>query len=335
MIQIRGSKNLNLEKPVIVAMGNFDGVHLAHQKIISIAVSEAKNQGLESLVYTFDPHPAKILSPDGCPPLLQTIEQRIASIKNLGADICVVEEFDLNFARLKPEDFLNDIIVNRLKAKGIVIGYDFTFGEHRHGTSQWLLKAAGTSGIKIEIVEAQFLGDTLLSSTNIRQLIRQGHVADAALLLDRAYEIEGEVVKGRGIGASLGAHTANIKPANELIPADGVYFTTTRLNEPGFARSKIKNFQSKDDFRSVTSIGTNPTFHKAPFSIETHLIDADVNAIGMIATIKFLDKMRDQVSFASSQELKNQIKKDIDNAKACFKNLESLGRCDEKIYHKP
>lgn len=308
MFLVHGSKNFPKDTAPIVAMGNFDGVHLAHRRVISLSFATAKDRGLKSCVYTFDPHPAKILSPEGCPPLLQTPAQKLASIEATGVDICVVEKFNSKFAALTPEVFLDEVISVRLKAKGLVVGYDFTFGSHRHGTALWLKEKAGALGIDVMIVEAQFLDETLLSSTNIRQLIRKGDVSDATKFLGRPYEIEGTVVKGRGLGANLGVHTANIESINEVIPADGVYLTVTQLLD-----TRCPNHRTV--FHSITSIGTNPTFHEASFAIETHLLDANVDALGQRAVIKFLDKMRDQIAFASPEELKKQIKKDIEDAK--------------------
>lgn len=292
--------------PAAVALGNFDGVHLAHQRLIAGACEAAKASGGVSAVYTFEPHPARVLSPAECPPLLQTLPQRLAAIEALGVDLCIVEPFTEAFAAREAGHFFRDILIGRLGAASISVGYDFTFGLHREGSVELLRRLGAEAGVAVRIIPAQFLGETLISSTNIRRTIAQGDVAEAAALLGRPYAIEGPVVPGRGIGRTLGAHTANIASENELIPKDGVYLTRTAVEgDPGARRA----------YASITSIGDNPTFPHAPFTVETHLIDVEVDVAGRTVVIWFLKRMRDQIAFDSPEELKEQIRKDIDEAR--------------------
>lgn len=285
----------------VVALGNFDGVHVAHRLLISETLKKARDIGGASVVYTFDPHPVKVLASAECPPLIQTLEQRIASIESLGVDICVIETFTEKFAHQDAAEFFGEVIVSKLRAREIVIGYDFTFGLHRRGSVQTLAKLGEKTQVKVNVIDAQFLNETLVSSTNIRRLVMHGDVSEAAVLLGRPYSITGCVVKGHGIGRELGARTANIESENKLLPENGVYLTVTRMGEAIYP--------------SITSIGTNPTFHNFPFSIETHMIDSKIEALGRTATIEFFKKMRDQIAFGSQEELKEQIKKDIDAAR--------------------
>jgi riboflavin kinase/FMN adenylyltransferase len=301
-----GSDNFPPDAPRPVAtLGNFDGVHLGHRRLIEEACRKARSLNGVGVVYTFDPHPVRILAPRQCPPLLQSLEQKLDAFGDLGVDICVVEKFTEKFAHLTPEAFFRQVIIERMHAAAVVVGYDFTFGVHRHGTAESLQVLGGEYGVEAIIVEAQFQGETLISSTNIRHMIARGEVDGAASLLGRPYSIVGRVVPGRGTGRTLDAHTANIQTENEVIPQDGVYISLTQVKGDGKALSHP----------SVTSIGSNPTFPQASFAIETHLIDAEVDIMGREVTVEFLKWMRDQITFGSTQELRKQIHRDIDAAR--------------------
>lgn len=296
----------HLPQPV-VALGNFDGVHLGHRRLIELAIDEARLRSGTSVVYTFSPHPVRLLAPAECPPLLQSDEQRLASIEKLGPDCTVVEPFTPEFAAMGAEGFFQEILVGRLHAAALVAGYDFTFGLHRKGSAEELKRLGQGRAIAVHILEAQFAGETLISSTNIRRLLEEGEVAEAAALLGRPYAIEGRVVAGRGLGRELGARTANIASAGELIPPSGVYFTRTRFLAEGSERELR--------FPSITSIGANPTFPGSPFTIETHLLDAEPEVAGRRAIIEFLERVREQIAFPSARELKEQILRDLEVAR--------------------
>lgn len=290
-----------------VALGNFDGVHIGHQKLIGRIRESAARSGGTSAVYTFEPHPVKILAPSQCPRLLNTLDQKLRHIEKYGVDIAVIEPFTHEFAKMTPEEFFREIIIGRLKAQSIVAGYDFTFGLHRQGTIETLEELGKESGIDVSIVPAEFMGETLISSSVIRKMVREGRVNEAAKFLGRPYEIEGEVVPGRGLGVTLEARTANLKPLNEIMPGDGVYWT---LTSDGGAREPMP---------SVTSIGDNPTFPDAHYSVETHVLDRDVELMGESITIHFLAFMRETLRFSTVEELKAQIARDISAAKEYHK----------------
>jgi riboflavin kinase/FMN adenylyltransferase len=221
-----------------------------------------------------------------------------------------VEPFTHELAQMTPEEFFTKIIVERMGAKSIVVGYDFTFGLHRQGTVKTLEHLCKNRGIGLVVVEPQFLDDTLISSTNIRKFVAAGDVGAAAKLLGRPYLIRGTIISGRGIGGKLHAHTANIETKNEIIPQNGVYITRTNIWEN--KEADPPNFASYD---SITSIGDNPTFPEAGFSIETHLIAANVDVLEMTADILFIKHMRAQLAFDSTKLLAKQIQKDIDAAR--------------------
>lgn len=295
--------------PVVAAVGIFDGVHVGHQQLMRKACEIAKAARAAPLVYTFRPHPVHLLSPEQCPKLLTTPEQKLRHIGALGIEATVVESFTLEFSKQTPRDFFERVIRDRLGAKAVVVGYDFTFGMHRQGTIETFEELGREAGVQVSVVPAVFAGETLVSSTVIRSMVAAGEVACAAELLGRPYEIVGSVIRGRGFGTTLAARTANLDLASELAPKDGVYVTRTLVHEGDY------DFGRATAFPSVTSIGDNPTFADNPHSVETHLIDAEVNLKGKLASIEFLEHMRDQARFASVDELRAQIHRDIDAAR--------------------
>ncbi len=308
MIRYFSSKDFSTDtKAPVVVFGNFDGVHLGHQELICRAKKKVERLDGTCVVYTFNPHPAKILAPKHPPCLLQTLEQKISSLEIMGVDVCVVESFTSDFSHMHAKNFFEDIIVGRLNASALVIGYDFTFGIHREGTADTLTHLANSNGIEMDKVEAQFRGETLISSTNIRRMLADGDINMANSLLGRPYSIEGVVVAGRGLGGALNAHTANINTCNELTPIDGVYITETIVE----GTDRV--------YPSVTSIGDNPTFPDSGFAIETHLLDIDMNILGKNIEIGFLKRLRDQVAFRSQQDLRERIKMDIDESRIFHK----------------
>ena len=303
MRRIDGSAQFPNDLPApAVALGNFDGVHLGHRHIIGRTVALARATGGTGAVYTFDPHPVRVLAPAECPAQIQTTAQKLGAIAAAGVDCCVVEPFTAAFAAQTAEAFFEQIVAGRLRAAAVVVGYDFTFGLHRAGTTERLVEFGRRHGIRVEICEAQFLDERLISSTNIRRLVEHGEVAEAARLLGRPHRIEGTVVAGRGIGRELDARTANVAPANELVPADGVYLALAAVG-------------GEATCPAIVSIGDNPTFPHAPFAIEAHLIDAEVDALGKPIAVDFLERMRGQVAFSSVGELREQIQKDIAEAR--------------------
>ncbi len=294
MIVVNGSdKYRRDDAPSVLCMGNFDGVHLGHQKILKAAVDAAKECGGRSVLYTFDPHPVKIIAPESAPKLIQTEAQKAAAIGACGIDVLVVENFTKDYAEVEPQDFFSEYIIKRIAPTHIVVGYDFTFGFHRHGTVETLRDLGRANNIGVSIVDAVFDDDTLISSSQIRKFIGLGNIEGANKLLGRPYSIAGVVEKGRGLGGEIGVHTANLDFENELIPAEGVYITQ--------ALGK----------KAVTNIGPNPTFAGNKLTIETHILDYSGKLYGKKLEVEFFAKIRDEIKFGSADELKKQIEKDI------------------------
>lgn len=293
-----------IKKPVI-ALGNFDGVHIAHQKLFEETRKLAKQIRGNSCVYTFIPHPVKVLSPLSAPPLINTLKQKIKLIEKNKIKALILEPFIKDFSHLNPEDFFQKILIQKLNAAGIVAGYDFTFGSKRSGKTELLLKLCQAHQIPCKILEAQYFKNTLISSSQIRQFIQQGHVEQAKHLLGRNFEILGQVVKGEGIGTSLGFPTANIMAENELIPGNGVYATRVKVG--------LRTYSS------VSNIGFRPTFGGKKLTLETHLFKFKKRIYGKELRIQFIKKIRDEIAFSSIQDLIIQIKKDVETAKKIHK----------------
>jgi riboflavin kinase/FMN adenylyltransferase len=297
-----GSENFRTKKPTAVAIGNFDGVHVGHRRLLDKARSEAKEMGCALVVYTFEPHPARVLSPAECPPLLQTPDQKLSMLEEMGVDACVVERFTFDFAKNSGEGFFKEVLVKRLAARAIVVGYNFTFGIHRQGTVETLAKLCKAQGIAFTPMEAQFVGETLVSSSAIRRLIAEGDVQAARTLLGRPYSIEGRVVAGRGIGRTLGFRTANIRTENEVIPQDGVYAATIAFSpKPG---------EAPREHIAAATVGESPTF-PGGFDVEAHVIGFEGELTGVPVKLFFHERLRAQRKFESPEALSSQIAADV------------------------
>lgn len=301
-------------KPLTIAFGNFDGVHRGHQVILKKCVSYARSKGFLAFVYTFDPHPAKILAPKTSPLLIQTKEQKVERMKALGLDGIIFEKFDLNFSKQKPKYFFEKIVLNRLHAKALFVGYDFTFGYKRSGTVETLKNLCNQHHIPIFIIPPQFEGEILTNSTQIRNLVGQGKMNEASKLLGRPFALVGKVVQGFGIGGKLGIHTANLKTENELLPKVGIYITQTRIQ-------KNAGTWEKKYWPSATSVGFNPTFPGKGFSVETHLIGFKGDLKNKRIEVSFLQWLREEMKFPNEETLAMQIKQDILKTKQFYETF--------------
>lgn len=301
----RSSKSFpkSLKNPV-VALGNFDGVHRAHQKMFHWTCQLAKRLKGTPVAYTFEPHPVKVLSQSSAPPMINTLDQKLELLRLQKLKAVVVETFDRHFARLEAKEWFEKILIDRLHAQGVVAGYDFTFGVKRSGTVETLHHLCNEYHIHCDILEAQTLGDTLISSTQIRHLIAHGEIQRAAELLGRDFFIDGTVIKGVGRGEQIGIPTANLKVENELLPARGVYACRARVG--------------RRRYRAVTNIGYNPTFGGEALSVETHLIRFRRKLYGKKIRLFFVKKIREERVFSTAEELVTQIKEDIQTASKLF-----------------
>lgn len=281
-----------------VTMGNFDGLHAGHRWIMGELIKAAKHRGLPAVAYTFDPHPAKLLAPHAAPPALNTLNQKIALFRELGLSALIIESFDRNFARQTPEDFFQTTIMNQLRAAYLMVGYDFTFGAKRSGTIETLEQLCVKNNVECRIIAPQMFGQTLVSSTVVRQNIRDGRVEEVMSLLKRPYFIEGTIIHGDKRGRELGFPTINLESENELIPKPGVYLVELGLG--------------KQLYWGLTNIGVRPTLKiNSPLTIETHLPRLEAQVYGKRARLFFWCRLRDEKNFASMSALINQIKRDL------------------------
>lgn len=299
-----GTENANIQKPTVLTLGVFDGLHLGHQRIMQTVVERAGAHGAGGAVptaITFDPHPRAVLHPESAPPLLQTLDQRLANLEMLGIEQTIVIKFDKDFASQPAEDFLHEIIHDRLQAQEVYLGKGFAFGKNRGGNIELLRKMSAELGfIADEVPEVQLRGQRI-SSSKIRELLAEGRVNLTRRMLGRPYGVEGVIIRGNRRGHTIGFPTANLKPHNRVIPKFGVYATATLVG--GSWR------------RSITNIGVRPTFEQdAEPSIETFLFDFDGDLYGDVLRVRFLHRIRDERKFNGIDELKAQIERDSDHA---------------------
>jgi riboflavin kinase/FMN adenylyltransferase len=295
---IRDIRDVELKAPTVLTFGVFDGLHLAHQQIMSKVVTRARAAGTPATVVTFDPHPRAVLHPQTAPPLLQTFEQKMEGMQRFGIDQAVVLSFTPELARVTAEAFLLDTIFGRLDAREVYLGHGFAFGHNREGRFPLLKQVAERLGRTAEEVPEIMIHGHRVSSTMIRRLLSAGRVNLARRMLGRPYGIESRVIEGRKLGKSqLQYATANLKPQNMVIPADGVYVTLTLAD--GAWR------------RSVTNIGHRPTFgSEAEVTVETHLVDFDGELYGEKIRVRFLHRLRSEQKFESVEALRAQIDRD-------------------------
>jgi riboflavin kinase/FMN adenylyltransferase len=284
-----GSKN------TVVTIGTFDGVHIGHQKIVNRLVNHAE---LDSVILTFFPHPRMVLQQDNTIKLLHTIEEKTSVLNQLGLDHLVIHPFTKEFSRLTAQQFVEDILVNQLKAKKIIIGYDHRFGRNRTADISTLKDFGEQYGFVVEEITKQDVDDVAVSSTKIRTALQKGHIEKANAFLGQPYMLTGTIVKGKGIGKTLGYPTANIQieEAYKLIPKNGVYIVKT-------------NFKGITYF-GMMNIGTNPTVGGKSQTIETYFFNMDTDLYGSKMTIQMLKRIRDEKKFASVDQLIEAMQND-------------------------
>ncbi len=289
--------NLDTSKGLGIALGNFDGLHQGHMKLINTVIEKSTREGLSSLVYTFAIHPVNVISNKKILPILTTNTQKSELLKNTKLDYLYFESFDESFMLMSAEDFVKKILVDKFNVKIIVVGFDYRFGYKGAGDVNLLNSLAKIYGFKVYVIEPVKLGDTIISSSVIRRLIACGDVEQASTFLNRNYSIIGTVVKGKELGRKIGFPTINIIPKSGiLIPANGVYASNVVLNGK--------------KYNSITNVGTNPTVGDIGIRIETHIIDYSGSLYGEEVEVFFLKKIRDERKFNSLEELIEQIKKD-------------------------
>lgn len=285
----------------LITIGNFDGVHLGHQQIFQRLITEAKEKNRKSAVITFEPHPQKIIHPERRPFFLLTpLEEKLDFMASLGIDVAVVIAFSPEFARITAEDFVRTVLWNKFRLQKIFIGYDYAFGNNKEGNAGFLEKLGEELGFQVEEISAVTIDGIIVSSTNIRLAILEGNVGRAARMLDRPYTLNGTVVKGYRRGTGIGFPTANIK-SEKVIPGIGVYVIIAEIEGTRY--------------QGVLNIGYNPTFGNEELSTEVHLLDFQGDIYGKEIGISFIDRLRDERKFESSEKLVEQISRDIQRAK--------------------
>jgi riboflavin kinase/FMN adenylyltransferase len=300
-----GTDNAEIARPTVLTLGVFDGLHLGHQLIVRTVVERAREIEAVPTVITFDPHPRAVLHPESAPPLLQTLDQKVEALGVLGVEQTIVVRFTPEFARVRAEEFLRDVVQERLHAREVYLGRGFAFGYRREGDIELLRRASERLGFRADEVPEVRLRGQRISSSRIRELLAEGRVNLARRMLGRPYGVEGQVIRGDARGATLGFPTANLHPQNRVIPRAGVYITATLIE--GAWR------------RSVTNVGVRPTFGRgAEPSVETFVLDWQGDLYGDVVRVRFLRRLREECRFASVKELKTQIGADVRRAQEFF-----------------
>jgi phosphoribosyl 1,2-cyclic phosphate phosphodiesterase len=293
----------------VLAIGNFDGIHLGHQAILRATVERAHALNAVSTALTFDPSPRKVLRPETAPLRLSTNAQRMEWFNALGLEAVVVLPFTLDLARLSPEEFVEQILLRDLHVKAVLVGENFKFGHKQAGDVKLLSELGAKHGFAVVIVPPVVYRGEIVSSTIIRREVAAGDVSHAARLLGRPFALTGEVVSGTGTGSRFTFPTLNLAAEQELLPARGVYVTRACLD--GETRSH----------RSVTNIGVRPTFNGSSLSIETHLLDTQLTAAPKRIEVRFWKRLREEKKFTGPEELRERIAADIARANKFFSRL--------------
>lgn len=297
------------ETSSVITIGTFDGVHIGHKAILKRLVTSAEKDGLDSVLLTFFPHPRMVLQKDTSLQMLTTLSEKKALLAETGLDHLVIHPFTKQFSRMTAVEYVRDLLVNKLHAKKIIIGYDHRFGRNRTANIVDLKEMGITYGFEVEEISVQELDDVAVSSTKIRTALKDGDIESANNYLGYPYMITGTVVKGKGIGTTWNYPTANLEPteAYKLIPKNGVYSTQAVLD------GTLKY--------GITSIGTNPTVGGKARTIETFFLDTEANLYNQPLQLEFLKFIRNEATFETVELLKEAIQKDEEIARAFIKTL--------------
>jgi riboflavin kinase / FMN adenylyltransferase len=297
-------------KPCALTIGNFDGVHLAHRRLLRTTLEAASSASLRPAVLMFDPHPSCVVAPERAPRLLTSIDERCELIRREGIEQILVQPFTTELARLTPEEFAIQFLRDGLGAKCVIVGENFRFGCKQAGDTATLKALGSQLGFEVRLLETVQWRGRRVSSGEVRKLVAAGEVGIAGRLLERPYSISGDIVPGHGIGSKQTVPTLNLRTEAQVIPARGVY--VTRTTDLGSARK----------WNSITNIGYRPTFGNGEaLSIETFLLDPLEGAPPERIRLEFLRRVRDERKFESPEALKAQILRDVGRAKAYFRRL--------------
>ncbi len=291
-----------------VTIGNFDGVHLGHRRLLQRTREKAAATGAFSAAVTFDPHPLRVISGVHLPDLLTPLPRKLELLADSGIDLALVLHFTPAMAALAPQEFVRSVLLEGLRLTDLVIGYDYALGKGRAGDFTMLSGLGRDWGFSVEQLDPVLVDGETVSSSLIRERIRQGAVDRVRPLLCRLHAVDGEVIRGQERGRTLGFPTANLLLGDALIPPPGVYATWTEILPQGGAAKSAP-------LAGVTSVGTNPTFGGTSLSLETHLFDFHGDLYGKTLRLHFAGRLRDQERFADVRALKRQIETDAQNAR--------------------
>lgn len=292
----------------VLALGNFDGLHRGHVKIVERIQRGASERGGTSVVLTFDPHPPRVLRPDKAPSLLMTKAQKIEALAKAGVQGVAVVRFTHEMSQWEPETFVRTVLADWLHVAEVWVGADFLFGRDRSGNFTLLKSLGAQHGFRAEKIDPVRYKDFVVSSTRIRRLVAEGRVDEAGALLGHHYAIDGMVVEGAGRGREIGFPTANLATDNELLPPHGVYATTVSIEGAIYP--------------SVTNIGLRPTFgDQTATTVEAHLIDRSMDLYGRAVRLAFVQRLRDERKFPDLEALQDQISADVRRATRLFDRL--------------
>lgn len=303
-----GASERSLQRGAVVSIGNFDGMHLGHQKILRAVVERARQQQAVPTVITFDPHPLKVLRPAQAPPLVCTLPQRLAGFASLEIEAALVLRFDASLASRSPEEFVREFLAGALCAKAVLIGDNFRFGHKQAGNAVVLQEMGTRLGFTVEIIPPVLSNGEVVSSTAVRRAVSEGRVADATRLLGRPFALTGEIRRGEGRGGTILVPTLNLTPEQELLPKTGVYATETLV--------------AGQVYRSATNIGFRPTFSGTHLSVESHLFDFAERLTEGRLEVRFWERLREEQKFNGPQELRSQIAMDLERARDFFRRLD-------------
>src|SRR5580704_2815877 len=298
--------------PCAITIGNFDGVHKGHRQIMQRVRAIAREHGWKSAVLTFDPHPSKLVAPARAPRLLTTPEQRARVMLEQGIDEVLILPFTAEIAKLTPEEFVREILADKLNARAVLVGDNFRFGHRAAGDAETMEELGGKYSFSTEIVGAISVRGRVISSSEIRRRIEAGNVALACRLLGRPYALQGRVVHGEGRGSKQTVPTLNLDTQAEVLPKTGVYVTRTRESN------------GPRNWPSITNIGQRPTFNSQGITIETYLLSSLDGEPPQEISVEFLRWVREERKFENAEALKAQILRDVGRAQAYFRRLEEM-----------
>jgi riboflavin kinase/FMN adenylyltransferase len=299
---VKGDAIKSEEGSVVVALGTFDGIHYGHQQIIKKTINSAQRLECDSALFSFSPHPLRVVAPQKAPYLITSWEQKNEILKELGIDKVYLKYFTIQFSRLSFKDFVKDYLVDGVNAQKVIVGQDFRFGHKGLGSADKLKEMGSKLGFEVEVLEAIAIEDQIVSSTYIRELIEKGKVGEVKNYLTRNYSLIGQVINGDKRGRKLGFPTANLRPKVQyVIPKSGVY--------------AVYVYTDGEKLKGIAHLGARPTFDQSEFAIEVHIFDFKGNIYDQDLEIEFIKRIRGEMSFDSKKSLINQIEMDITKAR--------------------